>query len=56
MSIEIKQMIIKSTLVDERRNKLHSEYENFDIEEIKQQLMEACREMIEQNLIESQER
>ena len=56
MSIEIKQMTIKSTLVSDRGLQEPSEISTVDIESLKEMLIEECREMIEQNLSELRER
>ena len=56
MAIEIKQMIIKSTLVHGRKDADRPDNAGVDIELLKQELMEECRELIEQSLSELQER
>jgi hypothetical protein len=56
MSIEIKQLIIKSTLVSEARLQERSTLNIEDIESVKEQVMEECKEYIEQSLSEMQER
>jgi len=56
MSIEIKQMIIKSTLISEQKEHQYSELTNVDIEALKDKVMEECRELIGHSLNEIQER
>ena len=56
MSIEVKQMIIKSTLVHGSRGEESSQLADVDIEQLKEEVMEACRELIEQSLNNLQER
>ncbi len=56
MTIEVKQLIIKSTVT-----KNHSEFQAqgltaTDIEKIKEMLMEECRELINETLSEMKER
>ena len=55
MSIEVKQLIVKSTLVDDRREAEAIE-PAVDIEALKQQLLDECRELIEQSIESRQER
>lgn len=56
MSIEIKQMIIKSNLVNGRSEKESHEHEIVDIEQLKETLMEECKALIAESLSELQER
>ncbi len=56
MSIEIRQLIIKSTLVSERRECSRTELDDLDLESLKQKVIEECRELLEQSLEELQER
>ena len=55
MAIEVKQMIIKSTLIQGHTEE-HSGFAGVDIELLKEEVMEECRELIEQSLSELQER
>lgn len=55
MSIEIKQLIVKSTLVNETRDTDHRDSE-INLERLKQQVIDECRELIEQSLEAQQER
>ena len=56
MAIEVNRMIIKSTLVSERKEQEQPGLASADIESLKQEVMEECRELIEQSLNELQER
>jgi hypothetical protein len=56
MSIEIRQMTIKSTLVSGRKEQESAGVASADLELLKEEVMEACRELIEQSLNELQER
>jgi hypothetical protein len=56
MAIEVKQMIIKSTLVHGRKEEERSVLADVDLELLKQEVIEECRELIEQSLNELQER
>ena len=56
MAIEVKQLIIKSTLVGERKEREQVGLARADLDSLKQELIEACREMVEQSLEEAQER
>lgn len=55
MSIEIKQLIVKSTLVNETRDDTVPD-SSIELERLKQQVIDECREMIEQSLEALQER
>ncbi len=55
MSIEVKQLIVKSTLVSDTRNDDRRDSE-IDVERLKQQVIDECRELIEQSLEALQER
>jgi hypothetical protein len=55
MSIEVKQLIVKSTLVDDSRDDERSE-PTVDIERLKRQVIDECRRLIEQSLESRQER
>lgn len=55
MSIEVKQLIVKSTLVgDDRENQPPTPA--VDIESLKNQVLDECRELIEQFIESRQER
>jgi len=59
MAIEVKQMIIKSTLVsgqNQHRQQEDAELASLDLDLLKEEVMEECRELIEQSLSELQER
>lgn len=56
MAIEIKQLVIKSTLIGERKEREQVGVAKADLDRLKQELMDACREMVERNLEETQER
>lgn len=56
MSIEVKQLIIKSTIVNGQTEKKDYEYTAVDIELIKEAVMEECKELIADSLSELQER
>jgi len=56
MSIEVKQMIIKSTLVNGSPVKDDPEYTRVDIEQLKETVMEECKAFIAESLREIQER
>lgn len=56
MSIEVKQLIIKSTIVSERKPQQRTELARRDLEALKQEVIEQCRELVEQSLEEMRER
>jgi hypothetical protein len=61
MAIEIKQLIIKSTLVSENRSRDQmdsgrAQLGAADLRLLKQQLIEECKELVKQSLEEMQER
>jgi len=56
MTIEVKQMIIKSTVVNGPVEELRPEDSAVDIEKLKEMVMEECKELIAQSLSELQER
>lgn len=56
MPIEVKQLIIKSTVTDERRDREDAALDPADMETLKQQVIDECRELIERNLEKSKER
>jgi len=56
MTIEVKQLIIKSTVINDRPELPTQELAAVDIEKIKELLMEECRELISETLSEIRER
>ena len=56
MAIEGKQMIIKSTVINQRTDEGVQEVAAIDVEQLKEQLMEECRELIAERLNDSRER
>ncbi len=56
MTIEVKQLIIKSTVTNDRSESQRQEYAAIDIEQIKEMLMEECRELISETLSDIRER
>ena len=56
MSIEIKQLIVKSTLVGSSDEAERRGFASEDLETLRQELIEQCREMLERSLAEIQER
>ncbi len=59
MAIEVKQMIIKSTLVSgqkQHRQQEDAELAGLDLDLLKEEVIEECRELIEQSLGELRER
>jgi len=56
MTIEVKQMIIKSTVVNGPVEQDRAEGSAVDIEKLKEMLMEECKELIADSLSELQER
>lgn len=56
MTIEVKQMIIKSTVVNGRPEQERPEQSAVDIEQLKEMVMEECKELIAESLSELQER
>mgnify|MGYP003571017733 CR=1 FL=1 len=56
MTIEVKQLIIKSTVSDEGPAQQDSEQRAVDMEQLKEALMQECREMIADSLNEVRER
>jgi hypothetical protein len=49
MAIEVKQLIIKSTLIH-GHNEARADIESVDTVLLKEEVMEECRELIEQSL------
>lgn len=59
MSVEVKQMIVNSTLVSghgERDRSAGQGSEGNDLETLREELIEECRELIEQSLNQLKER
>ena len=56
MTIEAKQLIIKSTVTNDRPEHQAEEMASVDIEKIKEMLMEECRDLISETLAEIRER
>ena len=56
MTIEVKQLIIKSTVMNERQPQQSSELSVVDLEKIKESLLRECRELIATQLEEMRER
>ena len=56
MAIEIRQLIIKSTLVGERKEREQVGVAKADLALLKQELVEVCKEIVERSLEETQER
>ncbi|MFC1748526.1 DUF5908 family protein [Pseudomonadota bacterium] len=50
MTIEVKQMIIKSTVTHDRAKDDHAEKASIDIELLREQLLAECRELIVENM------
>lgn len=56
MTIEVKQMIIKSTIINDQSRQDDESQSLVDIEQLKEMLIEECRELIAESLAEMQER
>jgi hypothetical protein len=58
MAIEVKQLIIKSTLISENRerDRDRKELASADLKALKRELVEECRQVVEQSLEQLQER
>ena len=56
VAIEVRQMIIKSTVVSGRKEAESPGIDNADLELLKEEVVEMCKEMIERRLDELQER
>ena len=56
MTIEVKQLVIKSTVTNTRPSEEKPGTGSVDLERLKQQLLAACREMISDKLNSMQER
>ena len=55
MSIEVKQLVVKSTLVSDTRENNRRE-PAIDVERLRRQLIAECRKLIEQSFESRQER
>lgn len=56
MTIEVKQMIIKSTVVNDGPVLENDPAPALDLDELKEQLLEECRELIAEKMTEARER
>jgi len=56
MTIEVKQLIIKSTVTNNRPAEPQPEPATVDLEQFKERLLEECREMIDSTLNNLRER
>jgi hypothetical protein len=58
MAIEVRQLIIKSTLISENRerDRDRKELASADLKALKRELVEECRQVVEQSLEQLQER
>lgn len=56
MTIEIKQLIIKTTVMNERQSQNNNEHIAIDIQKIKELVQQECRELIAAQLDEMRER
>ena len=56
MTIEVKQLIIKSTVLNERQSQQSHERVAVNLDQIKESLLQECRELIAQQLGEMRER
>ena len=56
MAIEVRQMIIKSTLVSGRKEQESAGVASVELELLKEEVMEECKELIERSLNKLQER
>jgi len=56
MSIEVKQLIIKSNVVNKVTEQSYSEHARIDVEQLKETLIEECKELIAENIHALQER
>lgn len=56
MTIEVKQLIIKSTVQDDRRVDEQRVHNSVDLEKIRESILEECRELIAEQLGEMRER
>jgi hypothetical protein len=56
MAIEIRHLTIKSTIVDDRRHSQVNEQSELDIEDIKEQLLAECKQLIAENMRSGRER
>lgn len=56
MTIEVKQMLIKSTVRQGQGMEKYSSEPGYDLEEMKSEIMEECRQLFVELLREEQER
>ena len=56
MSIEVKQLIIKSTIVNTQYDQLEKHQSNVDLEKLKSTIIEVCNDLIAENSKETRER
>jgi len=56
MTIEVKQLIIKSTLTSSSNPPQRHEASSLDLEQLREQLLEECRELIRDSLDRARER
>ena len=56
MSIEVKQLIIKSTVVNGRSEPTQQQRPPIDVEQLKRVMMEECKNLIAASLSDQQER
>lgn len=56
MTIEVKQLIIKSTVLNDRHLEQRREHSNLDLEKVRESILEECRELIAEQLGEMRER
>lgn len=56
MTIEVKQLIIKSTVLNDRSLDERREHNSVDVEKIRAAILEECRELIAEQLGEMRER
>lgn len=56
MTIEVKQLIIKSTVLNERRTEEPHELSSADLEKIRAEILAECRELIAEQTYERRER
>lgn len=56
MTIEVKQLVIKSTVLNERPIDERREHNSVDLEKIRESILEECRELIAGQLGEMRER
>jgi hypothetical protein len=54
--IEVKQMVVKSTVLQERGTKENGDGPNLDLEEIKEYILAECRQLLIELLRKNRER